>query len=151
MSSAYHQLVDALQELQRELIDVTRFVDRQQELSLMALMVAGCVFSKPGITVSEMARSSGLSKSHTSELVETLAHRGIVIKQPDPQDKRLLRLFLSEEGTALIQAEQSSARARFIEQVAELPEAVADRLANDLRTLSNVLARSHPRHRDQTG
>lgn len=145
MSNAYHELVDALHDLQRELVDLTRFVDRQQELSLMALMVAGCVFAMPGITVSEMARRLGLSKSHTSELVESLSRKGIVTKEPDPQDKRLLRLFLSEEGTALIQAEQASARARFIEQVAELPEAVAERLASDLRTLSSVLARSHPR------
>jgi DNA-binding MarR family transcriptional regulator len=135
-----------MQDLQRQLVDLSRFIDRQQELSLVALVVAGCVFEMPGITVSEMARRSGLSKSHTSEIVESLARKRIVIKQPDPGDKRLLRLFLSEAGTALVQAGQASARARFIEQVADLPAAVAERLATDLKTLTSVLARSRPRH-----
>jgi DNA-binding MarR family transcriptional regulator len=52
----------------------------------------------PGVTVNEVARLAGLPKSRVSVLMSGLAAQGVVRKESDPHDSRLVRLYVTPEG-----------------------------------------------------
>lgn len=47
---------------------------------------------EPGLGVSELARRIGTAKSHVSGIVDAMVKDGYLVREPDPQDKRLVRL-----------------------------------------------------------
>jgi len=53
----------------------------------------------PGVTVNEVARLSGLPKSRVSVLMSSLAAQGVVRKDSDSHDSRLVRLCITPEGS----------------------------------------------------
>jgi DNA-binding MarR family transcriptional regulator len=52
----------------------------------------------PGVTVNELARSTGFPKSRVSVLVAQLVDLGIVIREADEHDTRLVRLRLTSRA-----------------------------------------------------
>jgi DNA-binding MarR family transcriptional regulator len=52
----------------------------------------------PGVTLNEVARVTGLPKSRVSVLMSGLAAQGIVRKDSDSHDSRLVRLYVTPEG-----------------------------------------------------
>jgi DNA-binding MarR family transcriptional regulator len=52
----------------------------------------------PGVTVSELARLTGLPKSRVSVLVTRLVAERVVRKDPDEHDSRLVLLTITPEG-----------------------------------------------------
>jgi DNA-binding MarR family transcriptional regulator len=52
----------------------------------------------PGVTVSELARLTGLPKSRVSVLVTRLVAERVVRKDPDEHDRRLVLLTITPEG-----------------------------------------------------
>lgn len=76
--------------------------------------------SAPGLTVSELARKAGLVKSGVSKMIDHAAGQGLVEKRPDPEDQRLLRLFLTDRGaetTGKMEAVGRAAWYSIIEQI----------------------------------
>jgi ABC-type transport system involved in Fe-S cluster assembly fused permease/ATPase subunit len=56
------------------------------------------ISERPGITVNELARLTGLPKSRVSVLMTRLAAQRIVRKDSDEHDSRLVRLHITSEG-----------------------------------------------------
>ena len=52
----------------------------------------------PGVTLNEVARATGLNKSRVSVLMSDLADQGIVRKEGDARDSRLVRLCITPQG-----------------------------------------------------
>lgn len=59
------------------------------------------VFKWPGISQQDLARKMLVGRSNLSMLLPQLEQRGLVTRQIDPQDRRILRLSLTEAGMAL--------------------------------------------------
>lgn len=53
----------------------------------------------PGVTVNEVARLTGLPKSRVSVIMSGLAAQGVVRKESDSHDSRLVRLCITPEGS----------------------------------------------------
>jgi len=56
----------------------------------------------PGVTLNEVARLTGLPKSRVSVLMSSLAALGVVRKDSDSRDSRLVRLRITPEGSGHI-------------------------------------------------
>ena len=56
----------------------------------------------PGVTLNEVARLTGLPKSRVSVLMSGLAAQGVVRKDSDSHDSRLVRLRITPEGSGHI-------------------------------------------------
>jgi DNA-binding MarR family transcriptional regulator len=56
----------------------------------------------PGVTLNEVARLTGLPKSRVSVLMSGLADQGVVRKDADSRDSRLVRLCITPEGSGHI-------------------------------------------------
>lgn len=58
------------------------------------------ILDAPGITVGALSKSLGLRQSNTSSALRTLAERGLITREVDPGDRRVTRLFLTEQAKA---------------------------------------------------
>lgn len=67
--------------------------------TLAELKVMGCVlFKKEGCSVKEIAERLGITCGAVSQVVERLVQKGPLIRVPDPDDRRSVRITLSREG-----------------------------------------------------
>ncbi|GAA4509386.1 MarR family transcriptional regulator [Actinoallomurus oryzae] len=93
-----------------------------------------CVLMPQPYGMSELGSVLGLAKSSLTGLVDRSAQRGLVRREPDPEDARAVRVALTPEGARLAE--------RFYAETARRVERLADGLdAPDLRTLTTLLAR----------
>lgn len=63
------------------------------------LVVLREISERPGATLNEVARLTGLPKSRVSVLMSDLADQGIVRKESDSHDSRLVRIYITSEGS----------------------------------------------------
>lgn len=54
------------------------------------------VASAPGITLVELCRRGGLTKSTASSMIARLEERGILVREVPPENRRTIRLYLVE-------------------------------------------------------
>lgn len=81
---------------------------------------AAVLFSVPaegGASVNAVAEALGLAQSATSVLVQRLEQAGLIERQPDPADRRAVRLRLTARGRTL--------RAKAIERAQRMNTAAA--------------------------
>lgn len=141
MAAHAEEIVDLLREVNRLVRE--RMVRYLQEQGLphspswapVVRHVAAC----PGVTVNELSRRLGMAKSHVSVLAEQLQGEGLLRKEPDPRDQRLVRLFLTEAGASLRAQWQETYRAFLGQTVRSLPEEQAAHLLEGLRALRAAL------------
>jgi DNA-binding MarR family transcriptional regulator len=61
--------------------------------------------ARGAISLTELARHLALPKSSASVVVKSLARRGFLVRARDAEDERRLRIALTEEGRARVQAD----------------------------------------------
>jgi DNA-binding MarR family transcriptional regulator len=57
---------------------------------------------KGSTSVSSLANASQTSRSAVSKAVDSLVHKGLVVRQQDPSDRRNIPLALTEEGQRVL-------------------------------------------------
>lgn len=63
-----------------------------------------CVLMPQPYGMGELVEMLGLAKSSLTGLVDRTAQRGLVRREPDPEDKRAVRVALTAEGAELVDA-----------------------------------------------
>ncbi len=102
------------------------------------------LFRFEGISQQELARKLLVGRSNMSMLLPQMEKRGLIKRRGDKQDKRVLRLYLTEEGrrvteeamaiqTALIDRTLSDAPIEECESIAEHMERVVSLLMQEER------------------
>lgn len=119
-------LVDALVRNTFEVVGVLTRIGAERDLSLTQLRVLGILRDRrPRMT--ELAAFLGLDKSTLSGLIDRAERRGLVARGKNPQDRRVVDVFLTPAGLEL--AEQMYGEVR--------------------RALAPVTNRLDPQDRDQ--
>jgi DNA-binding MarR family transcriptional regulator len=91
-----------------------------------------CVLMPQPIGMSELGAMLGLAKSSLTGLVDRTAQRGLVRREPDPEDARAVRVALTAEGE--VRAEE------FYAETCRRVEALASGLGDaDRDTLADLL------------
>lgn len=75
---------------------VAGFDLKPSEFSILVLLD-----SNPGIYLRQLGEALDISPSNLVPVVERLVQRGLILRQPDPRDRRLQQLHLTEEGRVL--------------------------------------------------
>jgi DNA-binding MarR family transcriptional regulator len=96
--------------------------------------VLGFFSRQPGATLSDLAAHSGRDKAQLARLVAGLREGGLLQGEPDPADRRNVRLSLTEAGVAVQQALHAQSRRLAAQAVAGFSGA-------DLAQLDAMLAR----------
>lgn len=88
-----------------------------------------------GLSVSELARRAGVVKSGVSKLVDQLSQMGFVEKRPDPDDQRLLRICLTEQGALKIQQMEANVQSTWLSIIEGIAPADLAEVEKGLRIL----------------
>jgi DNA-binding MarR family transcriptional regulator len=84
---------------------------------------------------SDLSRSLLLSSGGTSNVTNQLVRRGLVVREPDPEDGRGTQIRLTPEGISLAEQAVKASSAAHHELWADLQVETVDRAAEALRTL----------------
>ena len=135
---------DAWAGLQRAHRELTRQLEatlvERYGLSLSALELLGRLTTADDRRrrLSRLADDVGLSLSRVSRIVDALGRRGLVERQPCPEDTRATNAWLTDAGLALVREAQA-------EHLADVQHRFLDHLtAGELRTLGRVFGRLTP-------
>ncbi|WP_405497927.1 MarR family winged helix-turn-helix transcriptional regulator [Nocardia sp. NBC_00511] len=93
---------------------------------------------RPGLSVKEAAGELGSAANSVSTLVTELVRRELMVREPDPQDRRTMRLSLTDEAQRIA----DETRRQRIEVVAgaldQLTDAERDELRGGLRAMARL-------------
>ncbi len=139
MALVHEELVELLHDVNRSMGKYAREVLFQHDLPFSMLIISKHIRLEPGITISELARRTGIAKSHISNLIRELEQRGWVEKKSDASDQRILRLYLSQPASADIQLLGKRIRQQFNDLLADIPDQRAMQLIEDLTEIKAAL------------
>lgn len=89
--------------------------DEVPDLTLRQLQVLSLLRSSPGLTGQELAERVGVSTPTMSGILDRIAAKGLLQREPDPADRRRVLLRPTPEALALmLQLEEPSQRARSV-------------------------------------
>jgi DNA-binding MarR family transcriptional regulator len=99
------------------------------------------VSRQPGISVSAAAAELGLAANTASTLVSKLSADGLLVRTPDPGDRRVGRLALTAPAQQIADESRAARRAALAEALDELDDDDAEALAAGIRVLAGVTAK----------
>ena len=89
-----------------------------------------------GLTPTELCRQLCVSKQNMTGMILRLEKKGLVTRQPEPQDRRSFRVVATPEGHTVVQQLEADGRDFFQRQVDNLDD---DRLMSLAESLTIVL------------
>lgn len=142
MATTPSEIAQLWRRVNRQMHGLIRSVVEQYDLPPLAFPVLDRIGRDPGITISALARKLGTAKSHISTLTDQLARDGYVEKGSDPNDQRVIRLYITDTARELLRHHHERAEAMWATVFQELPERDLEDLGRFLRTLSEAFARA---------
>jgi len=132
------QLFDLFFLLKKRLVrHASRLV--KQEFSPMQMHVLFTLLDKEVFTMSELARDVLISKQQLTPLVERLVAADLVIREPDPEDRRVVKVRISPAGLAFLAGHKREAIGVYEEMIASLSQDDLVRLNNALNGLRQIV------------
>jgi len=93
----------------------------------------------PGVRVSDLSRALSIHQSTTSNLLDKLEGKGLVRRERGGPDHRVVRLFLTDAGTALVGQAPRPARGALSEALERLSDAELSELDRGLGRLVDAM------------
>ena len=141
-------------DLGRAMRRLVRAAERLEETALLAsdlpraqAMALLAVNSMARPSMSMVAQELDLAPSTATRLLDPLAHRGLIERGPDPEDRRVVVISLTPAGRRIAR-ELEAALERAYERMAALsPDGGRSRLQGAARDLLAALERARPQRR----
>ena len=109
-------------------------IERKCGIGGSQLWALGTISATPGIRVSDLARNLSIHQSTASNLVEQMVRLGLIVRERDDEDQRVVRLRATARGAVLIQRAPQPL-------TGVLPDALSNLAPEDLQALRSSLAR----------
>ena len=104
MESEKEALIQSIQQRTRQMTmlpmqmpDITKL-----DLTMAQLRLVMLLYQKKQMHVSEVAAIFGVTSATISSLIERMVERGVVLRQPDPEDRRAVICSLSPHGLEMM-------------------------------------------------
>jgi DNA-binding MarR family transcriptional regulator len=125
--------------LARALVAAEEPVLRAHQVSMWGYVVLTALADQPVRTQAALAQSIGADKSRIIGVLDELQERGLIERQPDPADRRVHLLALTEAGRRLRDSVRDAIQHQEEErELAALPEADRAAFLRALRVLSGL-------------
>ena len=106
---------------------------RPYGLTNMQHLVLEGLWYQPGVTATELSRLLILDKATLSGVLERMTDTGWIVKEPDPEDRRIQRIYPSEKANRL--------KPELIEERQESNKEILDNFSPEERILFKRLLR----------
>ena len=100
------------------------------------------VHSRGSITMTEGAKTAGLSKPHMTMQVDKLVEEGLVKRVYDPGDRRLITVRLTEKGLGFVMALKERMRQRAWRLFGSISDEDLEKMLQTLVTLKNLMSKA---------
>lgn len=146
MSDPYVELMELLHAVSRGLFGQVEDVLAQYGFPTATFAVMDQICREPGITASEIARRTGMVKSHVATTVDFLVRQGLLTKEPDPIDQRLLRLYTREHPPQHLAQFKPEVHKRLAAVLAPLSAGELEAILAGLRILRTAVQQAEGDH-----
>ena len=113
--------------------------ERRCGISGSQVWALAVVVESPGLRVKDLAEAMAVQQSTASNLVEHLARAGLILRQRDPVDQRIVLLFPTPAGIALIESEPGSLSGILLDALSRLEPEQLESLNRLLGQLAHEL------------
>lgn len=110
------------------------WVEQQTGVSGAQLWALSATVEQPAITVSELAKALAIHQSTASNLVDKLVKQGLLRRQRNDEDQRVVHLYAEPKGIRLIKSAPKPLQG-------VLPDALSRLSASDVNELNALLAK----------
>jgi DNA-binding MarR family transcriptional regulator len=114
------------------------------DLSVQQLRALMVVAAADGATAPALASALGVGATTVTGIVDRLERRGLTERRPDPADRRVRRIVLTDEGRRLLTDFNESSRARRRAIFAKLSPGILAGLAEGLEAMEQVIMDDDP-------
>lgn len=105
----------------------SRWVEKESGVSSAQLWMLWELYNEPGLTVSRLANALSIHQSTSSNMLDKLQQRGLIYRDRNGSDQRVVRLFLTDSGAALLAKAPRPAQGALADVLLRLPDnALAD-------------------------
>lgn len=139
----FRQLLETLDDLRRDSIKALKEADKSSMLGLTVRQGSAIsqlklmLEEKPqGIALKDLAKRMQMTVPATSLLVETLVTKGYTQRTQDPDDRRAVRLTLTEQGLAIFE----NVYAHFHAEVDNRAQALTP---EEIQALASIVEKMH--------
>ncbi|MBI1905758.1 MAG: winged helix-turn-helix transcriptional regulator [Rhodocyclales bacterium] len=113
----------------------SQWIERQSGVTGAQLWALQELLEQPGLRVGELANLMALHQSTASNMIDKLESAGLMRKERNNADQRVVRLYLTDSGTELLANAPSPARGVLPEALRLLPGDSLTQLQGDLDVL----------------
>jgi DNA-binding MarR family transcriptional regulator len=134
--------VEILLDLSRLIRDLTRATGGADDVPPMTATQRIALFElghAGSLRLNDLADRMGVSAPTASRSVDALHELGLLERVPDPDDRRALRIELTDAGQKLLAERKAKAEAAFEPAVAALSETERETLSELLRRMSDAV------------
>jgi len=135
------QLADRLHSAAIHLLRRLRVEDAAAGLTAPRLSALSVIVFRGPLTLSELAAAEQVRPPTITRLVQELEREGLVVRMPDPADRRITRVRATARGRRLLHAGRSRRVARLAADLAALPLADQRLLAAATERLEQLFRR----------
>lgn len=128
-------VVQQLRIVYRAMQEHSRWVEKQCGVSAAQLWALWELTNRSGLRVSELSQALSLHQSTTSNLLDKLEKKGLVERRRGGPDQRVVQVFVSAAGQALVARAPRPVQGAISAALAQLPDADLARLSQALAAL----------------
>ncbi len=111
----------------------------KHEFSPMQMHVLFTMLDRAAFTMTELARDVLISKQQLTPLVNKLVTAGLLLREPDPGDRRVVRVRISPAGSAFLESHRQEAIGIYEDMIACLDGDDLGRLSGSLAELQLIV------------
>ena len=128
-------VLDSIRRLVQGLRVAARASESELGLSGAQLFVLQKLGEEPVMSVNDVAERTCTHQSSVSVVVQRLVEKGLVKRQPSPEDRRRVDLSLTPNGRRVLAKSPMATQDRILEALATMPPAARKQLAQRLGDL----------------
>jgi DNA-binding MarR family transcriptional regulator len=113
----------------------------EPKASILHYHVLGLLMRSGPLPVSEIARFLEVSKPNMTPLVDRMVEQGLVVREHDLRDRRVIKITATKRGKTLIQTGKKKMSENLNENLGRLNEEEKTRLVDCLQTLRTILSK----------
>ena len=144
-SEQIRSIVQAFRIVFRSIQEHSRWVEKQCGVSAAQLWTMWELQARPGLRVSELSQALSIHQSTASNLLDKLERKRLIKRERRGPDHRVVRLYLTDQGRALVEQAPRPAQGALSSALAALPD---DAIAGLDGQLAALLTAMHVRNPD---
>jgi len=111
----------------------------RSRLSHVQFFAVSLLHRKGSLSMSELAHEMQISKQQLSPLVYKLINQGLLVRKPDENDRRIVRIEVTEQGRNMVKEIFAEIKLDLVEKLRTLPGMELDELKQMLQRIQEIL------------